>query len=145
MNNSLRVGSVQSIGHFDRDIQEFHLHRPDGNVVLEGFAFQIFHGDIGSSIFLANVVNRADIGMIQCRRGLRLALETAECLRIAGDLVGEKFQGDEAVQARILGLVNDPHPAAAQFLQDAVVRDRLAGHILCDHVLAGHVGKSYVH
>ena len=76
----------------------------------------------------ANVVNRADVGMVQRRRRLRLALETRQRLRIARDVVGQELQRDEAVQARVLGLVDHAHAAAAQLLDDAVVRDGLADH-----------------
>lgn len=35
------------------------------------------------------------------------------------------FQGDHAVQADVLRFVHDAHPAAAEFLEDAVVGDGL--------------------
>jgi hypothetical protein len=65
---------------------------------------------------------------------LRLSLKTGQGLRIAGYVVGQKFDGDEAVQARVLGLIDDAHAATAEFLEDAVVRDGLADHVLADHV-----------
>ena len=51
----------------------------------------------------------------------------AERLRIVGDIVGEKLERDEAVQPRILSLVDDAH-TAAELLDDAIVGDRLADH-----------------
>ena len=70
----------------------------------------------------------ADIGVIECRCGLRFTLKAAERLRIVGDIVGEKLERDEAVQPGILSLVDDAHTAAAELLDDAIVGDRLADH-----------------
>ena len=47
-------------------------------------------------------------------------------MRILPYFEGKKFEGYEAVQSRVLGLVNHAHAAATDFLDDAVVRDRLA-------------------
>ena len=40
-------------------------------------------------------------------------------------LIGQELQRDKAVQASIFGFVNHAHAAAAQLLEDAVVRDGL--------------------
>ena len=37
-----------------------------------------------------------------------------------------KLQGEGALQPEVFGLVDDPHPATAQLLQNAVVRNGLA-------------------
>ena len=55
----------------------------------------------------------ADAGMIQRRRGFCLALEACERLAIPSQFVGKEFQGDEAVQAGVFGLVHHTHAAAA--------------------------------
>ena len=62
------------------------------------------------------------------------AAKSFQSLRIVGNMVGEEFEGYEATKIDILGLVDDSHPATAEFLDDAVMRDRLADHwceILC--------------
>ncbi len=129
MNNSLGMRGVQGIGnlHGQRK-QRLDFQRPPADPVLERRAFQIFHGDKGFSILLADIVNRADVGMVQGGSSLRFALETAQCQRIARNFIGKKFENDEAVQPSIFGLIDHPHAAAAKFLDDAVVRDGLADH-----------------
>ena len=52
----------------------------------------------------------------------------------SGDFVRQELQGDEAMEASVLGLVNHTHPAAAELLDDAVVRDGLADH--CGNAMA---------
>ena len=72
--------------------------------------------------------------MIQCRGSLRFTLETAQCLGILRYLVGKELQGNETVELDVLGLVDHTH-AAAQLVQNAVVRNGLADQFERDSVL----------
>src|ERR1051326_4107991 len=96
--------------------------------MFQRHALEILHGDEGLAVLLANVVNRADVRMIERRSRLRLALKAAEGVLIACHLVRQELQSDEAVQPCVLSFVDYPHATAAQFLDDAVVRDSLADH-----------------
>ena len=60
----------------------------------------------------------------RCRFGF--APEALQRLPVVRHLVRQEFEGHETVQASVLSLVHYTHSAAAEFLQDAVVRDRLA-------------------
>ncbi len=40
----------------------------------------------------------------------------------------QKLQRDSALEFEIFGLVDDPHPAPAEFGEDLVVADRAANH-----------------
>jgi hypothetical protein len=77
---------------------------------------------------LADVVKGADIGMIEGGSSLCFALKAAQGLRVADDLVRQKLQSDETVKASVFRFVDYTHPAAAELLDDAVVRDGLAHH-----------------
>lgn len=48
-----------------------------------------------------------------------------ESLRVLRQIVGQKFERDEATELCVLCLIDDPHPAAAQFFEDAVMGNRL--------------------
>ena len=74
----------------------------------------------------ADFVYGADVGMIQSGGGARFAAKAFQRLRISGYIVGQEFQSNKAAKFGVLGLVHDTHPAAAQLLDDAVVRDGLA-------------------
>src|SRR4029077_8538364 len=88
VNDAFRVSGVESVSNFDSEReQSLQLHRATANAVLERGAFKIFHGDECLPVLFANVVNRADVGMIQCRCGLRFALETGECMRVSGNFL----------------------------------------------------------
>ena len=49
-------------------------------------------------MLVVDLVNGADIGMVQRGGGLRLALEAAESLRIFGDVIGQELEGHEAAE-----------------------------------------------
>ena len=77
-------------------------------------AVQVFHGDERLAILFTNVVNRADVGMVEGRGGLRFTSETLQCLAVSGHVFREKLQGDKTVEASVLGFVHNTHPATAE-------------------------------
>ena len=89
--------------------------------MLQRHAIEKFHSDEGLAVLLANVMNRADVGMVQGGSGLCLALEAAERLRIASHLIGQKFESNKPAQPGILGLVNHAHAASTQLLDNSVM------------------------
>ena len=76
-------------------------------------------------IVLTDFMNRADVRVVQCRGSLGFALEAAQSLRVLRYIIGQEFESDEATEVGILGFVDHTHPAAAELLDDAVVRDGL--------------------
>ena len=129
MNDAFGMRGIERVGNFDGERQQrVQFQRAPRDQVLQGHAIEKLHGDKRLAILLADVVDGADVGMVQRGCGLRLALKAAERLRILGDFIGQKLEGDEAVQPRVFGFVDHTHPAAAQLLDDAVVRDGLSDH-----------------
>ena len=94
--------------------------------MLQRQAVQKLHGDERLTVLVANFVDGADVGMIQCGGGLRFALKAVEGLRVFGYVVGQELQGDKAVELHVLGFVDHTHAAATELLDDAVVRNGLA-------------------
>src|SRR6516162_9002815 len=74
---------------------------------------------------LADVVQRADVWVIQRRGRTPFALEALERSLIVRELVGKELQGDGAAQAGIRRLIDDTHTADANPLEDPVVRNGL--------------------
>jgi hypothetical protein len=70
-------------------------------------------------------MDRTDVRMIKRRSGAGFAPETLQGLRILGDIVRQEFERHEAPELSVFRLVNHTHPATAQLLDDAVVRDGL--------------------
>ena len=64
----------------------------------------------------------------EAARASRLKRSTA--WRVPGQLVRQELERHLAAEARVFGLVDDAHAAAADLLEDPVVREGLADHVL---------------
>ena len=106
------------------------------DVLLERGALQEFHRNEGVAIFVANVIDGADIRMIEGGGGLCFALQASERARVVADIFGQEFQRDIAVEAIVFGFVDNAHTAAAETFENAVVRESLAEEL----VGGGHAG-----
>ena len=98
------------------------------DAMFEGLSVEEFHGDEGLAVFFIDFVNGADVGMVQGRGGLRLALKAAERLLVFGDIIGKKLEGDKTAELEVFRLVNDSHAPTAELFHNAVVGNRLAEH-----------------
>src|SRR5215472_5956504 len=96
--------------------------------VLQRRPFQILHGDERLPMLIVNLVNRADVWVIEGRGSPGLTLEAAQGLRVLCHLVGEGLEDNETIQFDILSLVDDAHPTTAELLDDAVVRNSFYNH-----------------
>lgn len=126
MDDALGVSGLQGVGDGGCDFEDgLKIHGARGDGVFEGKAIEEFHGDEGFAVFLADVIDGADVGVIESGGGLGFALEARKSLGIAGDVVGEEFKGDETMKAGVFGFVDNAHAATADFIDDAVVGDGL--------------------
>jgi hypothetical protein len=66
--------------------------------------------------------------MVQGGSCFRFPLKPGQGLGVFGYLIGQKLQGDKAVQRYVLSLIDHTHAAAAKLLYYAVVGDGLADH-----------------
>ena len=127
VNDASVVSGVEGVGAVDADFEEaFEFQRARGDEVLQRGAVEEFHCDKGAAVVFADVVDGADVGMIQRGGGACFTFEAFERLWVVGEIVGEKFEGDEAAEARVFGFVDHAHSATAEFFDDAVMRDCLA-------------------
>jgi hypothetical protein len=74
---------------------------------------------------LANLVDRADVGVVEAGDRARLVLETCDA---AGALGGEELDDDLAPERQVFGAVDDRAAALAEFFADAVVGYGLSSH-----------------
>jgi hypothetical protein len=80
------------------------------------------------AVLLANIVNRADVRVVEGGCSLGFALEAGERLWVTGNIVGQELESDEAMETQVFRLVHDAHATAAEFLDYAVMRDCLVDH-----------------
>src|ERR1700678_896100 len=134
MNNAMRVRRVQRVRDLDSEQQQsFNFQRTPGNAVHQGHPVQKLHGDERFAVLLTNVVHRTNIRMVQRRCGFGFELKAGERLWIMSNLFGQELERAEAMQPRVLSLINHAHPAAAKFLDDAVMRNGLANQSFVNH------------
>src|SRR5208283_4347948 len=111
-----------------RGEQSVEVQPVSSDHVLQGHAFQILHGDEQPVSALPNLVNGANIGMVEGGSGASFSAETLQCLRVTRQIVGQELQSNKAAKVGVLSLVDDTHSAATELFDDAVVRNGLADH-----------------
>src|SRR5437667_9910170 len=83
------------------------LHGLSGDAMLQRHAVQELHDEERMAVLLPDLMDRADIGMVESRGRLRLPLETSQCLGVSGHLVRQELQGNKTMESSVLGLVDD--------------------------------------
>jgi hypothetical protein len=127
VDDALGVGGVERVGNFDAEIEKkLQIQGTSADGMFQRFAVETFHGQVGLAVGFSDVVDGANVGMIQRGGGARFATEALERLRVFGQFIGEEFQGDEAAEVGVLSLVHHTHAATAELFDDAVMRDGLA-------------------
>jgi hypothetical protein len=78
MNDASGEGGFQRIGGLDSERQQsVEFQRVPVHMMLERRAIEKFHGDESLAILLADVVNGADIGVVQRGGGLSFTLKAS--------------------------------------------------------------------
>ena len=82
----------------------FRRQRTFQQPLRERLAFEIFHHQIIGSVLVADVVEGADVGMIQAGNGFCFALESLAQFGAVREMIGQNFDGDDAIEAGVAGL-----------------------------------------
>jgi hypothetical protein len=129
MDDAFAVRRIERVGDLHRQFQQLFLgNRSRGQAVLEGLACQHFHDNEKLAVEFRDLVNGADAGMVQRRRGPRFAPESLQSLWVLSEILGQEFEGNVTAEVQILGFIDHTHPAAANLLNDAVMRNGLVDH-----------------
>jgi|HubBroStandDraft_5_1064220.scaffolds.fasta_scaffold41380_2 hypothetical protein len=86
------------------------LRQPFG----QGLAFEILHDQKVGAVLRADVVKRADIGMLKCGNGFSFALHALFQFRVGGKMRRQDLDGNGALEAGVLGAIDFSHTARAQ-------------------------------
>ena len=144
MHDPLPVRLVQRIRNVDGDSQRLiqrqrALLQPLG----QRLPVEILHDQEVDPVLVADVMEGADVRVVQRRDGFGFSLESLLEIRISRNVLGQHLDGDGAVQAGVAGLVDLTHPARADLGGDAVGTERgagLEGHRLVD----GHEAREFL-
>src|SRR5262249_7461421 len=80
----------------------------------ERFAFDAFHDEVVHAVLMPDIVEDADVGMIQAGDGLGLALEALLASWIGGEMSGENLDGYGALKTRVPGSIHLTHSARSK-------------------------------
>ena len=105
------------------------LERTGFDTSVEAFAFEKGHRDESAAIGLGNLVDGADVGMVQGSGGFRFPLEALADVLVGNEMRGQELQGNGAIEGCVLGFVDDAHAAFTELLSNAVMGDGLADHV----------------
>ena len=115
MNDALGMRRFHRIRQLNSDIENFRrAKRSAVDSFLERLAVEVFHHDKRPSFVLADIVNRADLWMIQGGRCSRLDPKSLERLGILRILRRQELHGHRPAQPDVFGLVDDAHAAGAR-------------------------------
>ena len=106
------------------------FHRLALDQVFQRLAREALHHDEQPSIVLPNLMDRANIRMIQRRSGPRLSPEALQRLRILRSFLGQKLQGNKTPQRSVFRFIDNSHPTAAQQFHNPVVGNCCSNHRL---------------
>ena len=129
MDDPLGVRGFQPFGDLDHHVQDaIEAGALLGDPRLERLPLERFHDDERTAGVLVDLVDRADVAVIERRRGARLAPKTLERARVRAGGGRQELDRDLAAKAQVFGAVDDAHAAGAQLGGYVIVRDRLANH-----------------
>src|SRR5208282_1112246 len=127
VDDSSGVRCVQCVRNLYSQLQHFlQRQRLAGNAMPQRLPVEKLHRDERLAVVFADLINRADIGMVQGGSSLCLTLKAAQCLRVCRESVRKELQRHEAPKLGVLSLVHNAHSAATDLAQDAVVGNRAA-------------------
>jgi hypothetical protein len=102
--------------------------RATAQPLLEADAFEQLHRQKHPPVDLFDLVNRADARMVERGRGPRFALETVDRRAVARERLRQELQRDGAPELDVERLEDHTHPAAADLLENLIMRDGFADH-----------------
>ena len=121
MNDALAMCFVESIGDLRRDCENLiEWQRPLLQPCRQRLSLQIRHDDEMRAVEFADVVDPADVRMIERGHGAGLPLEAAAQIWVEGDVGPEHFDRDGPIETGIAGAIDLTHSTRAERRSDFV-------------------------
>jgi hypothetical protein len=115
------VRAVEGAGDLDRVAQRLaERQRPARQPRRQRLAVQVLHDDEADVPFAADVMEHADVGMVQAREQPRFALEAGARVAVRPDVRRQDLDRDRAIEAGVACAVDFAHAARAEGRLDDV-------------------------
>ncbi len=122
MHDVLGVCGIQCFGDLDSEFQnDVDLQQRSVEPTPKCLALEQLHHDEGLALVLIDLVDRADVRMVQGCRGAGFPKKAAKRGLVARRLGRKELDCYGAIELRVFSPIDDPHAAVAELLQDAVV------------------------
>ncbi len=129
MYHSGRMCGDQRARDLNRQIeQNVGLEGLSGDITLERQACQKFHDNVGLAFVIAHVMDGANVGVVERRRGDRFAPKTLQDLTVFRYFFWEELEGHLTAKDCVFSLVDHSHAAAAELAQYAIARHSFPDH-----------------
>ena len=129
VHDAAAVGVLEPFADIDREIQlprQAHLLGAP-QPPLQILPVQVLHREVGLPLVLAEIVDGDDVLVRQLTGGARLPKEALAHFRVRLDGAGNDLDGDDALDERIEGAVDDTHAALPKLLLELIAANRLHG------------------
>jgi len=127
MNDASGMSRDQSLGHGDRHLQKpLGRKGPAADLLSEGPSLEKLHHEVRPPLVLAEIVESADVGVIEGRRGSGFPLKPFESFPLLAGFERQELDRYRASEASVLGAKHLPLPPRAELLGDAVMPYDLA-------------------
>src|SRR5262249_11884570 len=141
MDDSFGVSSFKRVGYLRRQFQQFVcLQWASAQALPQRLALKQLHDDERMTFGLVDIMDCANVGMIESRSGLRLTAESRKGSWILPQIRRQKLQRDRARYPGVLGFVDNTHAAATKPFHDTVVRNYFTDHAsfsICRRTVTG--------
>ena len=124
MHDAFAVRNIERVADLDAYVDDLvQRQRVSFDLLVQTLAFQQLHGDEMLAVAFLDSVNRADVGMVECRGGARLLLEALQRVGVLLEILGQELKGHVAGELGVLSFIHHPHATGAQFFHDRVVKN----------------------
>ncbi len=128
MNDALVVRGGEGVGDLRGQSQRIvGRDRPALDPIGQGLTLEQLQHEVVDVVVVADVVQRADVRVIEVRDHPGLALEALPGLRLIGKMPRQYLDRDHAVETCVARAVDLAHSPLADLLDQAVVGQHLAG------------------
>ena len=140
VDDAVPVCRLKGVRDLDAEAEDLcERQRPAFDTRGQRLPFEQFEDEVLGVVLATDVVQAADVRVIQRRDRLGLVRESGAELRVIRQLRREHLYGDHAVEAGVAGPIHLAHasgPDEGQDLVGAKPRAGLQGHVLADYTRA---------
>ena len=127
VDDSRLMGAGERRGRLNTEIENFEQRqRAAPDLGTQRFAFDQLHYQEGTCFELTGIVDRDDVGMVQCGGGPCFLRKAPHAIGMTAGFGSQNFYGNVPLEGRIAGTIDNSHAPFAEFPCDAITSDGAA-------------------